>query len=541
MKKIILFILIIASFHSLFAQETFTRKDSLQGGLRPERTCFDVQHYNLNLKINIDEKSISGYNEITFKVIENTSKIQVDLFDNLKIDSIIWNKKTLKYNRDYNAVFIDFPNQLPINTTQKIQFYYHGNPVIARKAPWDGGFVFSKDKDGKPWVAVACQGFGASCWIPCKDSQSDEPDNGVLSKIAVPNGLMNVSNGRFLGSEDLKNGYTRWDWQVKNPINSYDITLNIADYVHIHDNLNDLDLDYYVLRANEEKAKKHFEADVKPMLTCFQSKFGEYPFKDDGYKLVETPYLGMEHQSAVAYGNKYLKGYMGMDLSGTGNGMLFDFITIHESGHEWFGNSITSKDIADMWIHEGFTCYSESVFLECNYGIEKAQKYINGLKRNVLNDKSIIGNYGVNSEGSGDMYYKAALMLNTMRYVINNDEKWWEILLKYSNTLRHKIIDNQTLVDFFNKESGQELTPIFNQYLRYKNIPILVIEKNKRKLQFYWKTNETNFNMPIDVKINGKEMRIFPTNTPKKSKFKIKDLSEVEVLTNKFFVKVEKL
>ena len=221
--------------------------------------------------------------------------------------------------------------------------------------------------------------------------------------------------------------------------------------------------------------------------------------------------------------------------------LLFDFITIHESGHEWFGNSITSKDIADMWIHEGFTCYSESVFLECNYGIEKAQKYINGLKRNVLNDKPIIGNYGVNNEGSGDMYYKAALMLNTMRYIINNDEKWWEILLKYSNTFRHKIIDNQTVVYFFNKESGQDLTPIFNQYLRYKNIPILVIEKNKRKLQFYWKTNETNFNMPIDVKINGKEMRIFPTNAPKKSKFKIKDLSEVEILTNKFFIKVEKL
>ena len=350
---------------------------------------------------------------------------------------------------------------------------------------------------------------------------------------------MNVSNGRLLGSEDLKNGYTRWDWEVKNPINTYDITVNIADYAHIHDSLNGLDLDYYVLKENEEKAKKHFE-EVKPMLTCFQSKFGTYPFANDGYKLVETFYLGMEHQSAVAYGNKYKKGYLGSDLSGTGIGLLFDYIIIHESGHEWFGNSITSSDIADMWIHEGFTQYTEVVYVECLYGKEKADKYVNGLRSNVRNSKPIIGNYGVNNEGSGDMYPKGALLLNTIRNIVNDDEKWWKMILNYSETYRHKIIDTETVINFFNTESSINLTSVFNQYLRFPGIPELVIKQTKKKLEFRWKTMEANFTMPIDVKINGKEMRINPTNEFQKSKFKIKSLEDVEVLKNEFYVKVVK-
>lgn len=539
MKKLLYLTLFIAGFQSVSAQN-FTRKDSLHGGLRPERTCFDVQRYDLNIKINPEERTIVGYNEIAFKVVENSSKIQLDLFDNMMIDSIIHNNKKLDYKREFNAVFIDFPNGLTANSSEKIRFYYSGKPKVAKNAPWDGGFVFKKDRENRHWIGVAVQGTGSSLWYPVKDTQTDEPDLGSKISVAVPNGLMNVSNGRLLGSEDLKNGYTRWDWEVKNPINNYDITVNIADYAHIHDNHNGLDLDYYVLKYNEEKARKHFE-EVKPMMDCFQAKFGKYPFADDGYKLVETPYLGMEHQSAVAYGNKYLKGYMGSDLSGTGVGLLFDYITIHESGHEWFGNSITSADIADMWIHEGFTQYTEIVFIECQFGYEKAMKYARGLNRNVANDKPIIGPCCVNQEGSGDMYPKGALLLNTLRHVINNDELWWKIILKYSETYRHKIIDTETVVNFFNKESKMNLTPIFDQYLRYKKIPGLEIKVVKNKLEYQWKTDVADFNMPVDIKIDGKEIRLEPTNKAKKSKFKVKSIDDVEVLKSEFFVNVFKV
>jgi len=536
MKKIVCFFLIVFGLQSLVAQETFTRKDSLHGGLRFERTCFDVLRYNLDIMVLPRTKKIKGNNEIIFKVVENTKKIQIDLFENMQIDSIIWNKQKLDYKREFNAVFIDFPIELNKETTQSITFYYQGNPVVARNAPWDGGFVFNKDKNGKDWIGVAVQGTGASLWYPCKDSQSDEPENGASIKVAVPNGLMNVSNGRFIGSEKLENNFTRWDWEVKNPINNYTITLNIGDYVHIHDNHKGLDLDYYVLSYNEEKARKHFE-EVKPMMDCFQSKFDDYPFKEDGYKLVETPYLGMEHQSAVAYGNKFLKGYLGNDLSRTGIGLTFDYITIHESGHEWFGNSITSKDIADMWIHEGFTQYTEIVFVECQLGYEKAMQYAKGLQKNVFNSSPIIGNYGVNNEGSGDMYPKGALLLNTLRHVINDDQKWWKLILDYSTTFRHKIIDTETVIAFFNKESGMDLTPIFNQYLRHTSIPKLEYKIENKRLLYKWTTDETNFLMPIDIKINGKSKRIYPENAWIKSDFKVKPSNKIEISIDKFFIK----
>jgi aminopeptidase N len=302
-------ILLLLIFSIGFSQENFTKKDSLRGGLSNERTCYDVLRYDLNIMVKPDVKSIVGFNEITFKVIKNTNRIQLDLFDNMRIDSIVFGNQKLNYKREFNAIFVEFSSTLNQNSTQKLKFFYSGNPIIAKNAPWDGGFVFNKDSNKKDFIGVAVQGTGASLWFPCKDSQSDEPDFGATIKAAVPNGLMNVSNGRFLGSEDLKNGYTRWDWEVKNPINNYDITLNIGDFVHFGENYKGLDLDFYVLRENEAKAKIQFE-EVKPMMDCFQAKFGEYPFKNDGYKLVETSYLGMEHQSAVAYGNKYTKGYL---------------------------------------------------------------------------------------------------------------------------------------------------------------------------------------------------------------------------------------
>lgn len=539
MKKAILLCFILFATHTLLAQ-TYTRRDSLQGGLRFERTCFDVQRYDLNITLDPAKRYLSGYNDITFTVVEPTAKIQLDLFENMKIDKIEHNGKQLQYKRDEDAVFISFGKELKKGSEEKLRFYYSGKPTVAKNAPWDGGFVFEKDSKGKPWIGVAVQGTGASLWYPVKDHQTDEPDKGASVKVAVPNGLMNVSNGRFTGSGDLKNGYTRWDWEVKNPINNYDITINIADYVHLHDNLEGLDLDYYVLRENEEKARTHFD-EVKPMLQCFQSKFGKYPFYEDGYKLVETPYLGMEHQSAVAYGNKYKKGYMGYDMSMSGVGMLFDYITIHESGHEWFGNSITSKDIADMWIHEGFTTYSETVFVECMYGYDKAMKYISGQRSSVSNDKPIIGVFGVNKEGSGDMYFKGALMLNTLRHMINDDDKWWAMLLKYSEAHKRQIIDTDMVVAFFSKESGMDLQPFFNQYLRYRNIPKLQLRVANGKLEHRWQTDEANFTMPVGLIVDGKEVRINATNNWQPSDITIADPSAVELQKQKFYVKLEKI
>lgn len=505
----ILFFLLFAV--PLFGQN-FTRKDSLQGGFSFERMCFDVQHYDLNISVDPDKKHIKGYNTISFKMHHESSKIQLDLFENMKVDSILFEKKKLDFQREFGAVFVSFPTPLKVtDNILKLQFYYSGNPVIAKNAPWDGGFVFSKDAQNKPWICVAVQGTGASLWFPVKDSQSDEPDLGVSIKVAVPNGLMNVSNGRFNGSVDLKNGYTRWDWEVQNPINNYNITLNIGDYVVINDRFKNLDLNYYVLRGNEEKAKTHF-AEVKPMMECFESKFGCYPFTNDGYKLVESNYLGMEHQSAVAYGNKYRKGYLGSDTSGTGIGLLFDFIIIHESAHEWFGNSITSRDIADMWIHEAFTTYAESVYIECQFGKQKAIEYINGQKKLIRNSRPILGQYGVNNSGSGDMYYKGSVVLNTLRSAVDDDEKWWQIMKKFAEKNRHKIIETKEVVAFFSKEIGWNAAPFFEQYLEHTSLPALETKRKGNQLSYRWKTEVSNFELPIYFNANSKKTKINPTD-----------------------------
>lgn len=538
MKK--LFVVSALVTAALASAQNFTRKDSLQGGLRPERTSYDVQRYDLNITIDPEKKNIKGYNDITFKATAATNRIQVDLFSNMNVDAITLNTFKTTYKRDNDAVFIVFDKPLEKDKEYTIRFAYSGTPVVAKNAPWDGGFVFTKDDSGKPWVGVAVQGTGASLWYPVKDHQSDEPDRGASIKVAVPNGLMDVSNGKFIGSTDLKNGYTRWDWEVKNPINNYDITVNIADYAHFHDEYKGMPLDYYVLKNNVEKAKKQFE-EVKPMLQCFEEKFGQYPFVEDGYKLVETPYLGMEHQSAVAYGNKYLKGYMGSDISGTGVGMGWDYIIVHESGHEWFGNSITSKDIADMWIHEGFTTYSETVYVECYEGYDRAMKYINGQRYSVQNRKPAIGTFGVNKEGSGDMYFKGALMLNTMRHIINDDAKWWKLIYDYSTTFKKQIIDTQTVINFFNKESGLNLTPVFNQYLRYAAIPTLQLKLDGSNLEYRWVTDEPNFAMPVDVAINGKTVRLQATNNWQRTATQATSLNDVEPADKKFYIKVAKL
>lgn len=514
-------------------QQNYTEADSLRGSLRPERS-YDVLKYHLQVRVDLEEKFISGFNTILFQPGEELPVMQIDLFENMQIDSIIHHNKELQYERKFNAVFIEFPEPLKKLAKDSVRVYYSGHPIIAKNAPWDGGFVFEKDEEGNPWIAVAVQGTGASLWYPNKDHQSDEPEE-VLIEAEVPNGLMNVSNGRFMGEKDLGDGYTRWSWKVLNPINNYNVVLNIGNYVHFRDTYKNLDLDYYVLPYNLEKAKLQFE-EVKPMMDCFYEKFGEYPFVEDGFKLIETPYLGMEHQSAVAYGNQYLNGYLGSDLSGTGIGLRFDFIIIHESGHEWFGNSITAKDIADMWIHEGFTAYSEAVYIECRWGKEDALEYLKGTRRGIGNRTAIIGDYGVNSEGSGDMYYKGSNLLNTIRSIYNDDDLWWKTLKDYTITYKHKIIDTETTEAFFDNATVADLKPVFDQYLRHSAIPELQFKKEGNTFSYRWKTDVENFEMPVDIFVNGKEKRLTPTSSWKKLKENVSGKNDIEIKESGFYI-----
>ncbi|MEO5911544.1 MAG: M1 family metallopeptidase [Pelobium sp.] len=492
-------------------KETYTKADTLRGSLTsPYRTCYDMNFYHLDMKIDPVERFISGSNVFKFTATRNFSKLQFDLFENLNIDKILYHGNELKGERKFNAVFLTFPKEILKGKQDSFQVFYSGKPIVAKRAPWDGGFVFAKHDEDKDWIATACQGVGASIWWPNKDQQADEVDSALIS-ISVPNQIMDVSNGRLVGKTDLKNGYTRYDWKVVNPINNYDIAVNAANYTHIAETYKglkgELTLDYYVLPENKSKAEEQFK-DVKRMLEAFEHWFGPYPFYKDGYKLVETPHLGMEHQSAIAYGNKYMQGYLGRDLSGTGWGLKWDFIIVHESGHEWFGNNITSKDIADMWIHEGFTNYSESLFTEYWYGKKAGTEYVIGLRKNIKNDQPIIGPYGVNKEGSGDMYYKGANLLHTVRQIINDDEKWRSILIGLNETFGKKTTTTQEVVNYINQQSGKNLTKVFDQYLRFKAIPVLEFKATEKGTAYHWLSNVKDFDMPVQLE-NGEF--IYPT------------------------------
>ncbi|CAN5232010.1 M1 family metallopeptidase [soil metagenome] len=512
----------------------YTEADSLRGSLRAERS-YEVLKYHLQVRVEPETRFISGFNTITFNPTEDLPVMQVDLFENMQVDSIVHQGKSLKYLRRHNAVFIEFPGAAQKNILDSIQFFYSGNPLVARNAPWDGGFVFSKDEEGNHWIAVAVQGTGASLWYPNKDHQTAEPAE-TLIEVAVPNGLMNVSNGRFVGSQDLGDGYTRWSWKVSYPINNYNIVLNIAKYAHFSDSFRDLDLDYFVLQYNLEKAKVHFE-EVKPMMECFYEKFGEYPFKDDGFKLVETPFLGMEHQSAVAYGNKYMKGYLGRDLSGTGIGLEWDYIIIHETGHEWFGNSITTGDIADLWVHEGFTSYTEAVYVECRWGKEKGLEYLKGLRRGISNRAPLIGDYGVNKRGSGDMYSKGSNLLNTLRSIYNDDSLWWKTFKDYTETYKHQIITTDTTEAFFDKAIPVNLKPVFDQYLRHAALPELEFKKDGNTFSYRWRVDVEDFKMPVDVIIQGKEIRLNPTTDWKKLTQRVNGKEDIKINDLKFYIR----
>ena len=499
---------------SLFDHDTnFTRQDSLRGSITKERAWWNLTYYHLDIQVQPDKKFIKGKNTIQYKVLQPYQSLQVDLQAPLKIIKATQNGKELKVISEGNAHFIQLTEKQKVNTVNTVDVYYEGYPKEAIKAPWDGGFSWKKDSNGNHFVATSCQGLGASVWWPNKDHMYDEVDSMDIS-VRVPKNLMNISNGRLRKVEKHNDNTTTYHWYVKNPINNYGVNVNIGDYVHFSEKYQgedgELDMNYYVLRDNLKKAKKQFK-DAPKMMKAFEHWFGKYPFYEDGFKLVEVPYLGMEHQSSVTYGNQYRNGYLGRDLSGTGWGLKFDFIIIHESGHEWFANNITNIDIADMWIHESFTAYSESLFLDYYYGKKAASEYVIGTRRSISNDIPIIGQYDVNSEGSGDMYYKGANMLHTIRTLLNNDKQWRKILRGLNKEFYHQTVTTKQVEDYLIEKSGLDLSKIFDQYLRTVKIPEFEYQITNNKLKYRWNNVVEGFNMPLNIKDGKKLVVLKPT------------------------------
>ena len=508
----------ITPFSLISAQElfresiNFTKQDTLRGSITPEREWWDLTYYHLDIKVNPDEQFISGKNTIQYKVLKDESVMQIDLQSPLLITKVTQNNKSLEVKHEGNAHYVTLTETQNIGDVNSLDVYYEGKPQVAKNAPWDGGFSWKKDTNGNHFVATSCQGLGASVWWPNKDHMYDEVDSMLIS-VNIPKGLTNISNGRLRSIEEHEDNTVTSHWFVSNPINNYGVNLNIGDYVHFSEVFDgekgDLDLDYYVLRDNLEKAKEHFK-DTPKMMKAFEYWLGPYPFYEDGFKLVEVPYLGMEHQSSITYGNKYMKGYLGRDLSKTGWGLKFDFIIIHEAGHEWFANNITYKDIADMWIHEGFTAYIESLYLEYHYGKKAGDEYAVGKGKVISNDRPVIGYYNVNKEGSGDMYNKGAYMLHTLRQLIEDDEKWRAILRGLNKTFYHQTVKTKQIEDYLGQESGIDLTEFFNQYLRDIRIPTLEYEIKNNKLKYRYTEIVTDFDMPIKIEVNGTQKWIFP-------------------------------
>ena len=537
-KRLSIIILIFLTSFPLFSQgiindiNNFTRQDTLRGSITKERIWWDLTYYHLDISVDPINRTIKGSNEISYTVLEPYSEIQIDLQNPLVLTKAEQDDENLEIRHDGNAHFIKLKKKQIRGAKNKIKVFYEGKPKTAVRAPWDGGISWTKDKNGNHFIASSCQGLGASVWWPNKDHMYDEVE-GMLMSVNVPKGLFNVSNGRLIKIEEKENSNT-YHWEVKNPINNYGVNINIGDYVNFSEiykgESGDLDMDYYVLRDNLEIAKIHFKDAIKSM-EAFEHWFGPYPFYEDSFKLVEAPYLGMEHQSSVTYGNKFKQGYLGRDLSGSGWGLMFDYIIIHETGHEWFANNITYKDIADMWIHESFTTYSENLFLDFHFGKKASSEYVIGKRKRIRNLKPIIGTYNVNKSGSGDMYDKGSNILHTLRQIANDDEKWRQVLRGLNREFYHQTVTTTQVENYISKKMKMDLKPFFDQYLRDVRIPVLEHYMDNEKLFFKWNNVIDGFNMPLKIILKSGNKIIYPTKQWKS--IEIKDSFKID---NNYYV-----
>jgi len=524
MRHIVVLFFLLFSVIGLAQSKAFTKEDTLLGSNHAYRSWWDVKGYNLTVKPDYKNKSLTGNNKIEYRVVESSDLLQLDLQAPMTIDSIFYDDvKINTFKKENNRWMVSLENQIK-NSRHMLNVFFSGKPKAAKNPPWDGGWVWKKDSLGNPWMSVACQGNGPSIWYPCKDLQSDEPDNGCLLNIIVPDTLVGIGNGRLAKKEKLNNGFDKYTWLVTNAINNYNMIPYIGSYVLLHDSIEGekgkLITDYWVLNYHKQKAIMHLKPNVTKTIKCFEHWFGPYPFYEDSYKIVEAPYLGMEHQSNVAYGNYYLNGYAGRDLSNTGWGLKWDFIVVHESGHEWFGNNITASDVADNWIHEGFTSYAEVLFTECEFGKEAGNDYCEGVKKSINNDIPIIGQYGVHKEGSGDMYNKGSQVVQMIRQLINDDEKFRLLLRDMNQLFYHKIVSSKEVEVFIIEKTGIDLISLFNQYLRTTQIPTLEYKIINNTLLYRYSNCVDLFNMPIKI-TTEKEHWIFPTTQWQSSEIQV--------------------
>ncbi len=514
----------------------FTHADSLRGSYTsPGRAWWDVGFYDLHVTVNPADSSIRGWNGITYRALAPGRELQIDLMVPLEVDSMIQDGAPVAFRRDSNAFFATPATPAAVGETKTIRVYYHGRPQIARRPPWSGGFTWTTDSLGRPWIVTTDQGIGASIWWPNKDTQADEPDSQRVA-LTVPSALKDVANGRLRSVTPNADGTTTYEWFVVNPINNYAIAVAAANYAHYSDTLQGeagmLSLDYWPLDYHLEAAHRQFPQS-KTMLTCFEHWFGPYPWYEDGYKLIEVPNNGMEHQSAVAYGNRYANGYQGRDGSGTGLGMKWDFIIVHESAHEWFGNNITAKDNADMWVHESFANYAEGIYTECLFGKEAGSQYIIGNRRLIRNDAPIVPAYGVNAQGSGDMYPKGGNMLHTIRQIVDDDAKWRDILRGLNSTFRHQTVTGQQVQDYISREAGTDLSKVFQQYLTTTQVPVLEYRIDGRRLSYRWSGVVPGFDMPVRVFLSKGASRVLkPTEAWRTDKVSLDAPADFKVDAN---------
>ena len=513
MNKLFLSLTLISS---LSFGQNFTKQDTLKGSNTEYRNFWDVKKYEVSVEPHFEDKSLTGKNAIHFEFSKDITNptFQIDLQKPMEMVAYNSTFKGIPHIRtEDDFIFIEVKGKFKKGEKHTIKIQFKGHPKIAKNAPWDGGWQFEKDNNNNPWMTVSQEGEGASLWLPMKDYWGDEPDNGILLNITTTKNLTGIGNGRLISKKESNNKIT-WTWQVKNTINGYSIVPSVGKYVNFKDTYQGekgtLDLDYWVLDYNLDAAKKQFQQ-VHPMMKAFEYWMGPYPFYEDSYKVVETPHLGMEHQSNVAYGNHFKNGYLGRDLSGTGYGLSWDYILIHETGHEWFANNITASDHADMWIHESFTTYSETLFVNRFISTEAGNKYTQGIRDNISNKSPIIGKYGVNKSGSGDMYPKGANMIHTIRQIVNNDEKFRGIIRGLGKEFYHKIVNTEMIQDYIQKNVDFEIKPIFDQYLRHTKIPKFEFEQNGKEFKFAWKNTIPEFNMPLIIHQNGKEIKLKPT------------------------------